>query len=468
MVETRLRTEADAQREPPAAEAPDELDPAAAAVLALQRSAGNAAVARLLAARRGSEPQPTGSPVTVQRALADDVTEAASGALDSLSGAASAALEALGAAGRAAWEGIAGAGAFLAKWGGNVISTFGDWVWDLITEAPDRIWRLLQHLGSGIAGAIDWAWRGLQAAAGPAWGALLGVAGWLGAGAGGLFGWAWEGLRRGEAWAERVLQGDLDAVRQGLAGLFAWLGEGFEGLVAWGWEGLHAVGVFISQHAPGFGKWLLEGLRSGAAWAGRLVAKLADLVGFGEIADLVFQVFKFNTRPLTPGEVFQAHQVFGDTIDYGQVRVDEFSFIAMFGEWYRGTNGMGVVLFHTINFNRPISAVSSVDDAAWLMHELTHVWQYEHVGSQYLGEAIHAQETIPNAYVYAESGSWKDDRNRTWLEAHRQGGGTFADFNREAQGDLVRHYWYRLAEASDAYDHAAWQPYIDDLRGGIG
>jgi hypothetical protein len=71
------------------------------------------------------------------------------------------------------------------------------------------------------------------------------------------------------------------------------------------------------------GRLLMEGI----AWPMQLLAKLLDLVAFGEAMDLMMQIIKFNTRPMTGGEIAAARIVFGNKINYTQVRVDEFSFL---------------------------------------------------------------------------------------------------------------------------------------------
>jgi hypothetical protein len=472
-------------------------DPALLSLLAMQQTAGNAAVARMLAQQRGGEAPVTAAPrQQVQRGLWDDITGAVSSAASAVGGAVSDAASAVGGAvtsaasavggavsdaagwvadvatsawdgltdaAKAAWEGISAAGAFVGKWGMNVLGTVGDWVYDLVTEAPERIWRLLTHVGSGIVGTLGWMWDGLKAGAGHAWDGLVGVFSWLGDGAMGMFNWVWKGIERGEAWARRVLSGDWNALREGLSGLGDWIGQGFKGLINWGWDGLTAAGIWIAEGAKGVGRWVLDGFLSGAAWTGRFIAKLLDLAGAGELIDLLGEVLKMNTRELSGGEITEADKVFAGTIDYGQVRVDEHSLISAISAKFSGGGGMGVTLFHTINFNKVITPTAGSQDMGWLIHEMTHVWQYEHVGSQYLGEAIHAQATV--GYKYGTSTNWRDNGNGTFLANQRTAGATFASFNREQQGDITEHYYLRRTNGLDTTD---WQPYIDDVQAGVG
>src|SRR3954466_12610830 len=127
------------ERVPEAAQAPPEADPRLLAMLGLQQTAGNAAVARMLAQERE---QVTAAPQQqIQRGLWDDITGAVSGAAswvaDTASDAASAvggavsdaagwvadvatsAWDGLSGAAKAAWEGISSAAAFFGRWGMN-------------------------------------------------------------------------------------------------------------------------------------------------------------------------------------------------------------------------------------------------------------------------------------------------------------------------------------------------------------
>jgi hypothetical protein len=91
-------------------------------------------------------------------------------------------------------------------------------------------------------------------------------------------------------------------------------------------------------------------------------------------------------------------------------------------------------------------------DMGWLMHELTHAWQYQHVGIRYLLEAM----TSPT-YVYAPPGQSVD----TALNGFSKAGKVLRDFNREQQGDIVRDYYFYLKQNADV---SAWNPYLVELR----
>lgn len=111
-------------------------------------------------------------------------------------------------------------------------------------------------------------------------------------------------------------------------------------------------------------------------------------------------------RPLTPAETDLAQRMFGDSLDTGQVRLYANGFIGMrardipvrprttcrerilppsTGETDR-VRGAGLVLFRTVNirpdvlrpdFARRADGAMPLGAAMFLLHELTHVWQWQ-------------------------------------------------------------------------------------------
>jgi outer membrane biosynthesis protein TonB len=332
---------------------------------------------------------------------------------------------------KAVWGGVKKVG----RWGWDVLKSAGAWVWDFVTWAPQRVWSMLKHVGSGIVGVLGWLWNGFSGALGHIWDGVKGLFSWAGQGIEGLFNWIWAGIRGGASWAYQLLQGNFSGFWAGFADAFSWLGSGVKGLFAWGWRGVEGLVMWLWGGAKGIAKWAWKGLLGGLAWVGRLIAKMLDLVGFGEIWTLAMNIIKFwCTRTLTGVEEAEARKVFGGSISYWQVRIDEQSLIAAIGSFFSGGGGMGVTTAHTINFNHSISAAAGNSDMAWLIHELSHVAQYTHVGLQYIGEAIHAQAT--GGYSYNEAD----------LAAKN-----LADFNREQQADIIKNYYNKVLYGSTPY-----------------
>jgi hypothetical protein len=207
-------------------------------------------------------------------------------------------------------------------------------------------------------------------------------------------------------------------------------------------SGLKAGQLLSFREPKSFCTLLLGSLLPFVLLAGRIVAKIFDMFAFPEIMDLIWQKVKFNSRNLTLIEEQEARSVFGNSINYSSVLIDEFSYIAWVGAKINKCPYMGVTIFHTINFNRKIRPAFSPSDMKWLIHELTHIAQMEHAGSRYLFEAFHAQLTEGYGYILSE-------------ETHLR------DYNREQQASIVADYYIKRISGVSITDY---EPYIAELR----
>lgn len=309
------------------------------------------------------------------------------------------------------------------------------------------LWKGIKKVGKAIgkgAKAVGGAiWKGAKAVGGAIWKGAKAVGGAIWKGAKAVGKWGWNVLKAGGAWVwDLFTKAPLRLWR-----IIEHLGSGAVGIVKWLWQGIKTV-----RGIKSFAQWIWSGFLSGAAWVGRLITKLLDVIGLGEIMDLLWQIIKFNTRTLSSTEIAEAKKVFGSSISYWQVRIDEYSLIAWIGSLFSGGGGMGVTTFHTINFNHKIKTAPGNSDMAWLIHELTHVSQYEHVGSQYMGEALHAQAT--GGYGYGGEPA---------LLAAFAAGKHLRDFNREQQGDIARDFYLALTSGRPT---TAYDPFIVELRAG--
>lgn len=145
---------------------------------------------------------------------------------------------------------------------------------------------------------------------------------------------------------------------------------------------------------------------------------IADLFFVPELLMALNRLFKPNTRRLLPREIALARTVFGESIDYQKVRVDERSYI-----------GCKQYHFAYVGF-RFINCWGALSDQHFI-HELVHVWQYARDGSVYIPRALWAQRTTAG-YNYGGIAAL-----RRVLE---QGRGLEA-FNYEQQGDIVADYF---------------------------
>lgn len=255
-----------------------------------------------------------------------------------------------------------------------------------------------------------------------------------------VVGWLWNVVKSGAARVWTL----ITKAPQRLFALLEHFASVVPGLVTWVWTGLKT----LFTNPLGLGKWFLQGIGASTAWLLRLWSKTLDLVGFGEMVDLWAQIIKFNTRTLTDPEEKEAKKVFGNSIPYWQVRIDEASLIAKISSLLVGGDN-AVTTFHTINFPRKIKTPANIDDMAWLIHELVHVAQMNAVGMQYMGEAVYALK-FAGGYSYKQTDlAIKNLR----------------DFNREQQGDIVKDCYSFFISTSNPIP-GPYKKMIDQLQRG--
>ena len=170
-------------------------------------------------------------------------------------------------------------------------------------------------------------------------------------------------------------------------------------------------------------------------------------------------------RVLRAEELAEVEKVFSTGLDGTLIRVNENAslpdVIGRVGAKLRGaappehnaiTLGNTSYFPVTLTTNDPANPLW-LRDMGWLMHELTHAWQYQHAGIIYLYQAVFKSPT----YQYAPAGQSQDDA----LKGFSKAGKVFRDFNREQQGDIVRDYYFFLTQNRDVL---AWEPYLKELH----
>jgi len=174
-------------------------------------------------------------------------------------------------------------------------------------------------------------------------------------------------------------------------------------------------------------------------------------------------------RPLRDWEIVEAREVFGDSLRYDAVRVHEVvgwaDGLLRLGRRLRGLPppeaGVhnAVTLGNHCHFPIPLPCVLEPPGypfgMKWLIHEMTHAWQYQHMGWVYLSKALWTQITKgPEGYQYGGAEG---------LIAARQNNQTFRTFNMEQQGDIACDYYVLKRTGQDL---SAWQPFIEELQKG--
>jgi hypothetical protein len=126
-----------------------------------------------------------------------------------------------------------------------------------------------------------------------------------------------------------------------------------------------------------------------------------------------------KSRPLTAGEIAMASLLFGDAIDYARVRVHNRCYLPLLQPRNCAMTPNGSIYFHPSCF-LPDYAAGDPPAKHWFMHEMVHVWQHQ------LGYPVRLRGAfrigLPYHYELRE-------------------GATLADFNMEAQGDLLADYY---------------------------
>jgi len=152
-------------------------------------------------------------------------------------------------------------------------------------------------------------------------------------------------------------------------------------------------------------------------------------------------------RSMTEWEIRQARRVFGDALDYSKITIKDGSISAKVGS----VGGYARTVGNTIHF--PAGGSRNME---FMVHELTHAWQYQTTGWSYAPKAIWAQMT--EGYAYTDGGKSPE---QSLLDA-RAAGKTLLSYNKEQQGDILSDYFRRLQQGKDV---AAWLPFVQDIPG---
>lgn len=350
--------------------------------------------------------------------------------------------------GSKAWDGIKWLGIFL--W--EKLALIGSNLWSFLSNIPFRLWRIIVHGWEGLKGILSWSWDGLRGAAGRVWNGIAGVFNWLGEGLDGAVNWLLSGVQSGFNWAiDFIRNPSLSKLWDAFTGSLSWAWEGLKGFGRWGWHGVVAAAVWVWKGLKAFGTWIFDGIMGGLVWIGKLLMYVLDLVGFGEALQIIWGLI-FRMRKLTKAEIDASSLVHPPgMIPYNLIRIDENSVVSMIG-------GAAVTTLHVIHTPKggiPLDV---------MVHELTHVAQYEYVGSVYMPEAIHAQVKHGRRGGRGTGSAYDYERTGT-LAQQRAAGRTFKDLNRESQAELVQDYYLCISSTppNACSDHV---PFIDDMKDG--
>jgi hypothetical protein len=174
-------------------------------------------------------------------------------------------------------------------------------------------------------------------------------------------------------------------------------------------------------------------------------------------------------RKLYAWEIEEFYPVFAGSLMYDQVRIHENSTwpddIDRLGRRLKGIPPPGENSHNAVTLGNhcyfpvrlPEAPLPIGDPQSykldWLVHELTHAWQYQKMGWAYLLKALRAQfRDKEKAYDYGgESGLLKS----------RQKSIPFKNFNPEQQGNITQAYYVRRRAGRDT---SAWDAYIKEIH----
>ena len=139
----------------------------------------------------------------------------------------------------------------------------------------------------------------------------------------------------------------------------------------------------------------------------------------------------FHIRNLSESELQTAQAIFGESVDYEEVRIKNGGFLT----WIYP----GVTIGNTIAFPKGAYDETEVSDQALFLHEMTHVWQYQNHGLSYIPRALY-EEIFTDAYV-----------------VHYDAAKTFAEYDVEEQAEIVAEY-HLLAKPE-------YEDYIREIQG---
>ncbi len=143
------------------------------------------------------------------------------------------------------------------------------------------------------------------------------------------------------------------------------------------------------------------------------------------------------SRHLTVGELTYARSIFGQSVDYDRVFVhDEKAYFLQPDDTAITPNG-------EIYFPKPVYQAdfsTDIGSAAWLIHELTHVWQHQHGVNVRLQGVLYRRYEYGNLttegkpfssyYIEQQASIVEDYFRMTHGQGPRRGSGAKADYER--------------------------------------
>jgi len=161
--------------------------------------------------------------------------------------------------------------------------------------------------------------------------------------------------------------------------------------------------------------------------------KFAFIIALLVIALLfLFAPLLFGTRALTPDEHTRAYNIYESSVVLDDVRIKIGGPLT----WAYP----GVTVGNVVSFPKGEYDETSREDQALFIHEVAHVWQYQHFGWGYIPRSLWETFTQSDTYV-----------------VHYDPDLSFLEYDVEEQAEIVAEYFLSNGET--------YKGYIDELRG---
>ncbi|MDR3415536.1 MAG: DUF4157 domain-containing protein [Nevskia sp.] len=161
---------------------------------------------------------------------------------------------------------------------------------------------------------------------------------------------------------------------------------------------------------------------TGAGIAGGVLGGIAGFLGGAVLGDYL----STDRRKLTPAEQHYAHDIFLESLDYDAIDITKNSTLA------RGTSR---TFKNTINLQdrwfKPNSMDLTDQGQEVLVHEMGHVWQYQHGGYTYIPSSLIPQAIAGDRGTRNLAYNWRDAANNRL---------PFQNWNAEQQAECISDY----------------------------
>lgn len=179
------------------------------------------------------------------------------------------------------------------------------------------------------------------------------------------------------------------------------------------------------------------------------------------------------TRPLYIWEASLARMIFGRALQISNIRIHELAaWPDTIDDWGRKLKGIpprqpsahnAITLGNAIFFpvGMPVDQPERDDPEwyklPWLIHELTHCWQFQTIGLGYIWLALQAQfREKANVYDFGGASNLHNMRNQGW---------NIKNFNLEQQGNITQAFFCASLDLPNQQDlYAACRPFIEDIQ----